>query len=53
MPNVPIKIGGREFEVACQEGEEAFLQSAAKLLDDEGRHSDQVGKTRDLQSRKT
>ena len=35
MPNVTIAIGGREFEVACQEGEEHFLQSAAKMLDAE------------------
>jgi cell division protein ZapA len=35
MPEVEIMIGGRAFEVACQEGEEHFLQSAAKMLDDE------------------
>lgn len=35
MPEVKISIGGREFEVACQEGEEHFLQSAAGLLDSE------------------
>ncbi len=35
MPNVTITIGGRDFDVACQEGEEHFLQSAAKLLDGE------------------
>jgi cell division protein ZapA len=35
MPNVTITIGGRDFDVACQEGEEHFLQSAAKLLDNE------------------
>jgi cell division protein ZapA len=32
---VEIKIGGRSFEVACQEGEEPFLLSAAALLDTE------------------
>ncbi|WP_136441518.1 cell division protein ZapA [Pacificoceanicola onchidii] len=32
---VPIKIGGRTFEVACQKGEEQFLLSAAALLDAE------------------
>ncbi len=37
MPEVDITIGGRTFEVACQEGEQHFLQSAAKLLDDEAR----------------
>lgn len=35
MPEVEIKIGGRSFEVACQEGEEHYLQSAARLLDAE------------------
>ncbi len=35
MPEVVIHIGGRSFEVSCQEGEEHFLQSAAKLLDTE------------------
>jgi cell division protein ZapA len=35
MPQVEIKIGGRSFEVACQEGEESFLKSAAALLDAE------------------
>ncbi|MBW6506959.1 MAG: cell division protein ZapA [Rhodobacteraceae bacterium] len=32
MPEVRIEIGGRSFEVACQEGEEHFLHSAAALL---------------------
>ncbi|MCV2870481.1 cell division protein ZapA [Defluviimonas sp. WL0002] len=35
MPEMRITIGGREFEVACQEGEEQFLRSAAQLLDSE------------------
>jgi len=35
MPETEIKIGGRSFTVSCQEGEEHFLQSAAKLLDAE------------------
>lgn len=33
MPEVTITIGNRDFEVACREGEEHFLQSAAKMLD--------------------
>jgi len=33
MPEVTIVIAGREFRVACEEGEEHFLQSAAELLD--------------------
>lgn len=32
---VEIKIGGRSFEVACQQGEEQYLFSAAQLLDTE------------------
>ncbi|MEM6635284.1 MAG: cell division protein ZapA [Pseudomonadota bacterium] len=35
MPEVEISIGGRFFEVACQAGEEHFLQEAASLLDAE------------------
>ncbi len=35
MPNVNVTIGGREFEVACQDGEEHYLKSAAGLLDAE------------------
>ncbi|MFC6760076.1 cell division protein ZapA [Sulfitobacter porphyrae] len=45
MPEVQITIGGRQFEVACQEGEESYLHSAAKMLDDEAQVlSDQVGR---------
>ncbi|MFZ7090595.1 cell division protein ZapA [Primorskyibacter sp. 2E233] len=32
---IQIHIGGRTFEVACQQGEEQFLLSAARLLDTE------------------
>ena len=35
MPQVEISIGGRTFEVACQDGEEHFLHSAAGMLDTE------------------
>lgn len=35
MAELKITIGGREFEVACQDGEEHFLRSAASLLDAE------------------
>lgn len=45
MPEVTITVGGRPFDVACQEGEEAFLHAAAKMLDDEAQVlSDQVGR---------
>ena len=35
MPDVTIKIGGRDFQVACQTGEEHFLQAAAAMLNAE------------------
>jgi cell division protein ZapA len=35
MPEVTIEIGGRTFDVACQEGEEPYLRAAAKMLDTE------------------
>jgi cell division protein ZapA len=45
MPEITITIGGRTFEVACQAGEENYLHTAAKMLDDEAQVlSDQVGR---------
>ncbi len=45
MPEVTITIGGRQFAVACQDGEEHYLHTAAKMLDDEAQVlSDQVGR---------
>ena len=45
MPQIEIAIGGRTFEVACQEGEEHFLHSAAAMLDIEAAHmSEQIGR---------
>jgi cell division protein ZapA len=45
MPEIKITIGGRDFEVACQAGEEHYLRTAAKMLDDEAQVlSDQVGR---------
>ena len=45
MPEVQITIGGRQFDVACQEGEETYLFTAAKMLDDEAQVlTDQVGR---------
>ncbi len=45
MPEVTIHIGGRGFDVSCQEGEESYLHSAAKMLDDEAQVlSDQIGR---------
>lgn len=45
MPEVEINIGGRNFEVACQEGEEQYLHAAAKMLDTEAQIlAQQVGR---------
>lgn len=45
MPEVTINIGGRPFSVACQEGEEHFLQSASALLDNEAKSlMEQIGR---------
>lgn len=35
MPDLTITIGGREFQVACQAGEEHFLRAASTLLNAE------------------
>ncbi|MEO0783784.1 MAG: cell division protein ZapA [Pseudomonadota bacterium] len=35
MPEIEVEIGGRTFEVSCQEGEEHYLKFAAKMLDEE------------------
>jgi cell division protein ZapA len=32
MPEIEIMIGGRAFEVACQAGEEHYLEAAAAML---------------------
>lgn len=45
MPEHTITIGYKEFQVACQPGEEAFLQAAAQMLDGEARTLiDQIGR---------
>lgn len=45
MPEVDIRIGGRSFTVACQEGEEDYLLSAAATLDAEAQVLvDQLGR---------
>lgn len=45
MPQVEIAIGGRKFDVACQEGEEQFLLTAAAMLDVEASSlSTQIGR---------
>lgn len=45
MPDVTITVGGRQFEVACQPGEEHYLRAAAELLDGEASQLvDQIGR---------
>ena len=45
MPEVNITIGGRPFVVACQDGEEHYLQAASSLLDAEAQTlMDQIGR---------
>ncbi|MEP2781040.1 MAG: cell division protein ZapA [Pseudoruegeria sp.] len=45
MPEVTITIGDRDFQVACQAGEEHFLTSAAGLLGAEAKTLvDQIGR---------
>ena len=45
MPEVNITVGGRKFEVACQPGEEKYLEAAATLLDGEAQLlSSQIGR---------
>ena len=45
MPEIRVSIGGRDFDVACQDGEEHYLRTAARLLDDEAQVlAEQVGR---------
>lgn len=45
MPEVKITIGGRSFDVACQAGEEHYLEAAAGLLNTEAEVlSEQIGR---------
>ena len=46
MPEITIEIGGRNFEVTCQEGEEQYLHSAAGMLNEEATVlAAQIGRT--------
>lgn len=46
MPELTLQIGGRAFDVACEEGQEASLTRAAKLLDTEAaRVTDAIGRS--------
>lgn len=50
MSEVEIRIGGRTFAVACQPGEEEYLQAAAAMLDGEASALvGQLGKMPDAQ----
>jgi cell division protein ZapA len=45
MPDLKITIGGRDYDVACQPGEESFLLAAASLLDVEAATlNEQIGR---------
>lgn len=45
MAELRITIGGRDFDVACQEGEEQYLRAAAAMLDNEAQSlSQQLGR---------
>ncbi|WP_299818639.1 cell division protein ZapA [uncultured Jannaschia sp.] len=37
MPDMTIEIGGRQFTVACQDGEETYLSAAAEMLNREAK----------------
>lgn len=44
MPTVSVSIGGRSFAVACQDGEEEYLRTAAAYIDAEAQVlGDQAG----------
>lgn len=45
MPEMTITIGGRDYQVACQDGEEEYLLTAARLVDREASQLiDQMGR---------
>ena len=35
MPEITVTVGGRPFQIVCNDGEEPQLQAAAKMLDTE------------------
>ena len=43
MSQVTIEIGGRSFDVVCQEGEESYLKTAAAMLDQEAQKLESSG----------
>ncbi len=43
MSQVTIQIGGRSFDVVCQEGEESYLKTAAAMLDQEAQKLESSG----------
>jgi len=43
MSQVTIIIGGRSFDVVCQEGEENYLKTAAAMLDEEAQKLESAG----------
>lgn len=45
MPELILEIGGRVFEVACEAGQEASLERAARLLDVEANRTGDTGRS--------
>ena len=43
MSQVTIQIGGRSFDVVCQEGEESYLKTAGAMLDQEAQKLESSG----------
>ena len=43
MSQVTIQIGGRSFDVVCQDGEESYLKTAAAMLDQEAQKLESSG----------
>jgi cell division protein ZapA len=45
MPELMLEIGGRVFEVACEPGQEASLERAARLFDAEAQRIGDTGRS--------
>jgi cell division protein ZapA len=45
MSNVTLRIGGREYKVACGDGEEQRLLTLGRLIDDKARASGMAGQS--------
>lgn len=45
MSNITLRIGGRDYAVACAEGEEAHVTSLGHLIDDKVRQMGSAGQS--------